>query len=140
MVGVSLRRKFSSPGATTTDKAERIGMRPVIKEARPAVQLACPYQLVNTAPSLAMRSMFGVGWPCANPPPEYAPKSFHPVSSVISMTIFGRCEVGPCPYATVPPKTSATQEAITLVFGGSSLLVLLNCIVERCGGLWLNRP
>ena len=28
-----------------------------------------PYQFVNTAPSLAMRSMFGVGWPRALPPP-----------------------------------------------------------------------
>ena len=29
-------------------------MRPVMKDARPAVQLAWPYQLVNTAPSLAI--------------------------------------------------------------------------------------
>jgi hypothetical protein len=36
-------------------------MRPVINDERPAVQLACPYQSVNTAPSLAIRSMFGVG-------------------------------------------------------------------------------
>src|SRR5262245_38054371 len=36
-----------------------------------------------------MRSTFGVGWPRAPPPPEYAPKSFQPVSSVISMTMFG---------------------------------------------------
>ena len=34
-------------GATTIDSAERMGMRPVMKEARPAVQLACPYQHVN---------------------------------------------------------------------------------------------
>ena len=34
-------------------------MRPVINEARPAVQLAWPYQEVNIAPSLATRSMFG---------------------------------------------------------------------------------
>ena len=34
-----------------------------MNEARPAVQLAWPYQLVNTAPSLATLSMFGVGWP-----------------------------------------------------------------------------
>jgi hypothetical protein len=70
MVGVSLRRKFGSPGATTIDSAERIGKRPVRNEARPAVQLACPYQEVNTAPSLAMRSTFGVGWPRPAPPPE----------------------------------------------------------------------
>ena len=34
-------------GAITTDSAERIGMRPVMKDARPAVQSAWPYQLVN---------------------------------------------------------------------------------------------
>src|SRR6516164_2024208 len=71
------------------DRAERMGMRPVIKEARPAVQLACPYQLVKTAPSLAMRSTLVVGWPRVAPPPEYAPKSFHPVSSVMSITMLG---------------------------------------------------
>ena len=72
MVGVSARRPFASPGTTTTDRAERIGMRPVMNEERPAVQLAWPYQLVNSAPSLAKRSMFGVGWPRV-PPPKYAP-------------------------------------------------------------------
>jgi hypothetical protein len=41
-----------------------------MNEARPAVQLAWPYQSVKTAPSLAMRSMFGVGWPRLAPPPE----------------------------------------------------------------------
>src|ERR1700747_2740824 len=61
MVGVSFLSAFSSPGATTIDSAERIGIRPVINEARPAVQLACPYQLVKTAPSLAMRSTLGSG-------------------------------------------------------------------------------
>src|SRR5215469_4194374 len=66
-----------------------MGMRPVINEARPAVQLAWPYQLVKTAPSLAILSMLGVGWPRVAPPPEYAPKSFHPVSSVMSMTMLG---------------------------------------------------
>ena len=30
-----------------------------MKAARPAVQLCSPYQSVNIAPSLAMRSMFG---------------------------------------------------------------------------------
>ena len=48
MVGVLFVRPFSSPGTTTTESAERIGMRPVINEARPAVQLAWPYQLVKT--------------------------------------------------------------------------------------------
>src|SRR5262249_51789128 len=70
IVGVSLRRKFSSPGTVTTESAERMGMRPVINEQRPAVQLAWPYQQVNMAPSLAIRSTFGVGWPRAAPPPE----------------------------------------------------------------------
>jgi hypothetical protein len=40
MVGVSFLRPFGSPGTTTTDSAERIGMRPVMNDARPAVQLA----------------------------------------------------------------------------------------------------
>ena len=44
IVGVSFRRKFSSPGATTIDSALRMGILPVMNEARPAVQLACPYQ------------------------------------------------------------------------------------------------
>ncbi len=38
----------------------RIGDWPVMKAARPAVQLCCPYQSVNSAPSLAMLSMLGV--------------------------------------------------------------------------------
>src|SRR5271166_4097976 len=63
-------------------------MRPVWNEARPAVQLAWPYQLVNIAPSLARRSMFGVGWPRAAPP-MYTPKSLQPTSSAISMTTLG---------------------------------------------------
>jgi len=57
-------------GATTIESAERMGMRPVMSEARPAVQLAWPYQQVNIAPSLASRSTFGVGWPRPAPPPE----------------------------------------------------------------------
>jgi hypothetical protein len=40
IVGVSFLIAFSSPGATTMESAERIGMRPVMNEARPAVQLA----------------------------------------------------------------------------------------------------
>ena len=40
MVGVSFFNAFSSPGATTMESAERIGIRPVMNEARPAVQLA----------------------------------------------------------------------------------------------------
>ena len=38
----------------------RMGDCPVMNAARPAVQLCWPYQSVNIAPSLAMRSMFGV--------------------------------------------------------------------------------
>jgi hypothetical protein len=38
-----------------------------MNEAQPAVRLAWLYQLVNMAPSLVMRSMFGVGWPSATP-------------------------------------------------------------------------
>ena len=38
----------------------RNGDWPVMNAARPAVQLCWPYQSVNSAPSLAMRSMFGV--------------------------------------------------------------------------------
>ena len=35
----------------------------MMSDARPTVQLAWPYQLVKVAPSLAIRSMFVVGWP-----------------------------------------------------------------------------
>jgi hypothetical protein len=57
-----LRSAFSSAGATTIDRAADRDA-PVMNEPRPAVQLACPYQFVKSAPSLAMRSTFGVGWP-----------------------------------------------------------------------------
>ena len=69
MVGVSGRILFGSPGAITTDKAERTGRRPVMNEARPAVQLACPYHSVNVVPSAASWSRFGVGALRALPPP-----------------------------------------------------------------------
>ena len=42
MVGVCLVSPLGSPGASTLDNEVRIGIRPVMKEARPAVQLACP--------------------------------------------------------------------------------------------------
>src|SRR5439155_6933248 len=90
MVGVCLRSAFSSPGATTMDSAERIGMRPVMNEARPAVQLAWPYQLVNVAPSLAMRLIFGVGLAEARASARVRTEVAQPVSSVISITILGR--------------------------------------------------
>src|SRR5271169_2896051 len=45
------------------DTDERLPVADILSKA-----LAWPYQLVNMAPSLAMRSMFGVGWPSAAPP------------------------------------------------------------------------
>jgi hypothetical protein len=41
----------------------RMGDWPVMKAARPAVQLCCPYQSEKRAPSLATRSMLGVRYP-----------------------------------------------------------------------------
>jgi len=38
----------------------RIGDWPVMKAARPAVQLCCAYQSVNRQPSFAIESMLGV--------------------------------------------------------------------------------
>src|ERR1035441_5700390 len=81
-----------------------------MNEARPAVQLACPYQLVKTAPSFAILSMLGVGWPRFAPPSEYAPKSFHPVSSVMSMTMLGFSAV--CAARGVPPASITLEMAI----------------------------
>ena len=43
--------------APTLVRPVPIGDWPVMKAACPAVQLCCPYQSVNIAPSLAMRSM-----------------------------------------------------------------------------------
>ena len=59
-VGSSGPRPSSAPGRPTLVRPVRIGDWPVMKAARPAVQLCCPYQSVKTAPSLPMRSMFGV--------------------------------------------------------------------------------
>jgi hypothetical protein len=42
MVGVWLVSPLGSPGAMTLDSEVRMGMRPVMNEARPAVQLAWP--------------------------------------------------------------------------------------------------
>src|SRR5258707_9565335 len=75
MVGASSPRKFSPPGAPTIEGAERTGIRPVMNEARPAVQLAWPYQLVNMAPSLAMRSMLGRFACCASAGPPSAARA-----------------------------------------------------------------
>ena len=89
-----------------------------MNEARPAVQLACPYQFVKVAPSLAIRSILGVGWPRPKPPPEYAPKSFQPVSSVISMTMLGLfcCCAAAGKFVAANAATTASEPSrITLV-------------------------
>src|SRR4029077_1157216 len=88
MVGVAACSLLGSPGPMTTESAERIGMRPVINEARPAVQLACPYHCVKRAPSAIIRSMLGVGAPRVSPPPK-APGSPQPMSSQKMMTTLG---------------------------------------------------
>jgi hypothetical protein len=49
-----------APGSPTFSIPVRKPVWPVMKAARPAVQLCCPYQSVKSAPSLAMRSMLGV--------------------------------------------------------------------------------
>src|SRR4029077_10844046 len=88
MVGVALCSLFGSPGPMTTESAERIGMRPVMNEARPAVQLAWPYHCVKRAPSAIIRSMLGVGAPRVSPPPN-APGSPQPMSSQKMTTTLG---------------------------------------------------
>src|SRR5262245_5402518 len=106
-------------------------MRPVMNEARPAVQLACPYQDVNIAPSLAMRSTFGVGWPRAAPPPEYAPKSFQPVSSVISMTMLGF--LSPAPAG--PVAIGASRAASNMEYTVTACFMFVPPSDSRSGGL-----
>ena len=61
--GPCARRPWSAPGRPTLVSPVRIGDWPVIKAARPAVQLCWPYQSVNIAPSFAKRSMLGVRYP-----------------------------------------------------------------------------
>src|ERR1035438_3079386 len=100
-----------------------------MNDARPAVQLAWPYQPVKTAPSLAILSMLGVGWPRLAPPSEYAPKSFHPVSSVMSMTMLGLSAV--CAALGIAPPTSKKLEmasapsAAFRTFAPKSIMILL---------------
>ena len=53
MVTSCARRPWSAPGRPTLVRPVRIGDWPVMKAARPAVQLCWPYQSVNIAPSLA---------------------------------------------------------------------------------------
>ena len=60
MVGSCLLRPSGAPGRPTLVRPVRIGDWPVMKAARPAVQLCWPYQSVNSAPSRAIRSMLGV--------------------------------------------------------------------------------
>ena len=60
MVGSSIIMPSGDPGRPTFVRPVRIGDWPVMKAARPAVQLCWPYQSVKSAPSSAMRSMFGV--------------------------------------------------------------------------------
>src|SRR5215469_17414097 len=110
MVGTSLWSLLGSPGATTTESAERIGIRPVMKEALPAVQLACPYQVVNRRPSAAILSRFGVGAPRVSPPP-YAPRSPQPTSSPIITMTFGFL----CAVACGVPAQSAQRQGIAQV-------------------------
>ena len=57
---VRLLRPSGAPGRPTLVRPVRTGDCPVTKAARPAVQLCCPYQSVNRAPSRAIRSMLGV--------------------------------------------------------------------------------
>ena len=59
MVGSSAVRPSFAPGRPTLVSPVRIGDWPVRNAARPAVQLCCPYQSVNIAPSRPIRSMFG---------------------------------------------------------------------------------
>jgi hypothetical protein len=49
-----------APGRPTLRLPVRRPTWPVMKAERPAVQLCCPYQSVNSAPFLAMLSMAGV--------------------------------------------------------------------------------
>ena len=60
MVGSSTFMPSGAPGRPTLVRPVRIGDWPVMKAARPAVQLCWPYQSVKSAPSSAMRSMLGV--------------------------------------------------------------------------------
>jgi hypothetical protein len=52
-----------APGMPTVVRPVRNGICPVMNAARPAVQLACAYASVNSAPSAATRSMLGVRVP-----------------------------------------------------------------------------
>ncbi|MNK39481.1 hypothetical protein D3C87_580910 [compost metagenome] len=49
-----------APGMPTFDRPVRSTLWPVMNEDLPAVQDCSPYESVNSMPSLARRSMFGV--------------------------------------------------------------------------------
>ena len=88
-------------------------MRPVMNEHRPAVQLACPYQLVKYVPSFARRSTFGVGCPSVAPPPLMYPKSDQPVSSVIRMTTLGFLSAA-CAETAASAAISGTAHCVSI--------------------------
>ena len=114
-----------------------MGMRPVMNEARPAVQLAWPYQLVNTAPS--WRDAVDVRGRMAEVrAPAIAPKSFQPVSSVISMTMLGFF----CAYAGVAAAAAITATANspapsfpTMLFMSRHSLILHTIIARAVGAV-----
>ena len=64
MVGSSAFMPSGAPGRPTLVRPVRIGDWPVMKAARPAVQLCWPYQSVNSAPSLG--DAVDVGRPVAH--------------------------------------------------------------------------
>jgi hypothetical protein len=51
ILGSFVDRPMSAPGSPTLVSPVRIGDWPVTNTARPAVQLCCPYQERNSAPS-----------------------------------------------------------------------------------------
>src|SRR6476661_1152424 len=127
MVGVAACSLFGSPGPITTESAERIGIRPVINEARPAVQLAWPYHCVKRAPSAIIRSMFGVGAPRVSPPPN-APGSPQPMSSQKMTTTLGFF-VWACAGATAHNSATVTISSDKPLVIGFLIVVLSSWVV-----------
>src|SRR5262245_34610387 len=104
MVGSSGRKPRSAPGKPTLVKPVRMGDCPVMNAARPAVQLCWPYQSVKIAPSLPMRSMFGVRYPMM--PMLYALRLNQPISSPQMIRILGlsvgiACSLTPLAVAAI---------------------------------------
>src|SRR5262249_37598944 len=102
-LGSSARRPMSAPGKPTLVSPVRMGDCPVTNAARPAVQLCCPYQSVNKAPSFAMRSRFGVRYPIT--PRLYALMLYQPISSPMMKRMLGFCS-----GILVPPIASNHQK------------------------------